>query len=205
MMRSDDPQKTAFRESCRTRKLKTLGKNSSSTSGASDRKDSWKEWIISGVYSVCIISQMVLAFLYYNSMGLDNAANVGWLVMAVSGIFGWLPIYTLKKKGSVPEGKSYIHTTALVDTGIYSIIRHPQYFAGILISLATVLISQHWLNAVLLLPVGVGTVLDSKRADRALIEKFGEDYRDYMQRVSGMNPVISVIRRYRRRRGEDRT
>ena len=102
------------------------------------------------------------------------------------------------KRGGVPEGKSYIHTTTLVDSGIYAVVRHPQFFAGILISLALVLMSQHWLNAVLFIPVVVGTYIDSLRADKRLIEKFGDDYKSYMQRVSGLNPLVGIIRRFHR-------
>jgi len=95
------------------------------------------------------------------------------------------------KRGGVPEGKSYIHTTTLVDSGIYAVVRHPQFFAGILISLALVLMSQHWLNAVLFIPVVVGTYIDSLRADKRLIEKFGDDYKSYMQRVcQGLIPLL---------------
>jgi protein-S-isoprenylcysteine O-methyltransferase Ste14 len=44
--------------------------------------------------------------------------------------------------------KGYIHTTVLVDSGIYGIVRHPLYLAGILISISLPMISQHWLVAV---------------------------------------------------------
>jgi protein-S-isoprenylcysteine O-methyltransferase Ste14 len=73
------------------------------------------------------------------------------------------------------------------------VVRHPQYLAGVLMSLASVLISQHWLNAVLLFPVAVGFYLDSLRADRRLIEKFGHRYEEYMERVSGLNPLKGIL------------
>ena len=127
-------------------------------------------------------------------MGLDNLANAGWVVLTISAIFGWMPIYTFRKKGGVQKGESYMKTTVLVDSGIYSIVRHPQFLAGILISLALVLMSQNWLNAVLIVPVIMGTYLDSLRADKRLIEKFGDEYTSYMKRVSGLNPLVGVIK-----------
>ena len=152
------------------------------------------DWIPACLYGLCMIAQMALTFLHYNSMGMDNVANLGWLVMAISAVFGWLPIHSFKERGGVPEGKSYLHTTVLVDTGIYSVVRHPQYLAGILLSLALALISQYWWNAVLLVPVVAGTLLDSGRADRRLVEKFGEDYRLYMERVPALDPVTGSLR-----------
>ena len=90
-----------------------------------------------------------------------------------------------------------MHTTILVDSGIYAVVRHPQYFAGILISLALVLMSQHWLTAFLMVPVVVGTYIDSLRADERLIEKFGNDYKRYMKRVAGLNPLVGIIGLFR--------
>ena len=117
----------------------------------------------------------------------------------VSGTFGWLPIITLKKRGGVPDKKSYIHTTVLVDSGIYSIVRHPQYLAGVWMSLALVLITQYWLIAILFIPVAAGFYWDSLRADRNLVKKFGSKYEAYMEKVSGMNPLKGILRKVSRK------
>jgi protein-S-isoprenylcysteine O-methyltransferase Ste14 len=173
------------------RVLKISLKDNSPMSG---QANSVWDWIPVCLYSLCMIAQIAFTFLHYNSMGMDNVANLGWLVMAVSAVFGWLPIHAFKERGGVPEGKSYLHTTVLADTGIYSVVRHPQYLAGILLSLALVLISQYRWNAVLLVPVVAGTLLDSGRADRRLVDKFGEDYRLYMERVPALDPVTGSLR-----------
>jgi protein-S-isoprenylcysteine O-methyltransferase Ste14 len=162
---------------------------------ASEVNLSWREIIPSWIYGIFLVVQLVLAYLHYNHLRLDMVANVGWLVFMVSGIFGWLPIFTFKKKGGVPEKKSYIHTTVLVDSGIYSVVRHPQYLAGVWMSLALVLITQYWLSAILFIPVAAGFYWDSLRADRNLVEKFGSEYEAYMEKVSGMNPLKGILRK----------
>ena len=156
---------------------------------------SLRDWVPSCIYGSFIMVQLVLAYFYYNHFRLDAVANIGWLVFMVSGVFGWLPIFTFKRRGGVPEKKSYMHTTVLVDSGIYSIVRHPQYFAGVLISLALALITQYWLSAILFIPVAAGFYWDSLRADRVLIEKFGGEYEAYMEKVSGMNPLMAIFRK----------
>ena len=156
---------------------------------------SWNEINSFFIYGSFLVIQLVLAYFYYNHLQLDAVANIGWLVFMASGVLGWLPIFTLKKKGGVSQGKSYIQTTVLVDCGIYSIVRHPQYLAGVLMSLASVLISQYWLNAILLIPVAAGFYWDSLRADRNLVEKFGIQYEVYMEEVSGMNLLKGVLRK----------
>jgi hypothetical protein len=40
------------------------------------------------------------------------------------------------------------------------------------------------------------------KADQELIEKFGDDYRRYMQKVPRMNFLLGLIRLLRRRKGE---
>jgi protein-S-isoprenylcysteine O-methyltransferase Ste14 len=152
---------------------------------------SWKDL----VSSCLLITQILLTFLYYNKLGFDNLANAGWAVMMLSAIFGWVPILTLRRKGKVPKGKSYTQTTALVDTGIYSIVRHPQYIAGVLMSIALVLLSQYWIVAILVLPVSITIYLDSLREDKRLIDKFGENYVEYMGRVPGMNLFRAILQK----------
>jgi protein-S-isoprenylcysteine O-methyltransferase Ste14 len=163
------------------------------------KKRSWREWVISGIYSFILVFQIVFTYFNYNTMDLNNIANAGWIVMTISAFFGWIPIFTFRKKGGVPKGKSYVHTTIIVDSGIYAIVRHPQFFAGILVSLALVLMSQHWLNLVLFIPVVVGTYIDSLRADKRLIEKFGNSYESYMEKVSGLNPLVGIFNLIKKR------
>ena len=178
---------------------RVLKMSTEDNSPMSDNAFSAWDWIPVCLYSLCMIAQMALTFLHYNSMGMGGVATLGWLVMTVSAVFGWLPIRAFRERGGVPEGKSYLHTTVLVDTGIYSVVRHPQYLAGGLLSLALVLLSQYGWNAVLLAPVVAGTLLDSERADRRLVEKFGEDYGLYMERVPALDLVTGSLRLLGRR------
>lgn len=158
---------------------------------APKRGFTWKDCI-----SSCpLFTQIFLTFLRYNHLGHDNIVNAGWMVMTLSAIFGWVPIFTLRRKGKVPQGKSYTQTTALVDSGIYSIVRHPQYFAGVLMSIALALLSQYWVAAILFFPSSAAIYLDSLREDKRLINKFGEKYVEYMERVPGMNPFRVILRK----------
>jgi protein-S-isoprenylcysteine O-methyltransferase Ste14 len=98
-----------------------------------------------------------------------------------------------------------METTALVDTGIYAIVRHPQGgTAGILLNLALPLIGQHWLLIILAAMGMVLIYLDTFPADEACIEKFGQEYVRYMQRVPSVNFVAGLFRLLRNRRQGDR-
>ena len=110
-----------------------------------------KPYILSCVWGLLLIAQIILVFVFniYNEDRIDVVMYMGWIVWVFSVIFGWMPIWVLKIKGGVSKGKSYVHTTTLVETGIYSIVRHPQYTAGILFSLALILFSQNWIIAII--------------------------------------------------------
>jgi len=91
-----------------------------------------------------------------------------------------------------------MHTTALVTRGPYTLVRHPQYLACDLLALAVICITQHWS----VIAVGVVAIasnhLTIMKADRDLIDKFGDSYREYMQRVPGTNLIAGMWRWIRR-------
>jgi protein-S-isoprenylcysteine O-methyltransferase Ste14 len=155
-----------------------------------------------GAWSVLIVLQIILSFFLYNQAGLSVLRNIGWSTLAVSAVFGWLPILVFRKKGGVSKGKSYIQTTVLVDSGIYALVRHPQYLSGALINLALILITQHGLIATIGVVAVVLNYFIALKADQELIEKFGDDYKRYMQKVPRMNFLAGLIRLLQRRKGE---
>jgi protein-S-isoprenylcysteine O-methyltransferase Ste14 len=156
--------------------------------------------LLASIASVLTVAQVVLAFFLHgrNSEALWWA---GWICVWASGIFGILPIIAFRRKGGVPKGESYMKTTALVDTGIYAIVRHPQGgTAWLLINLGVMLIAWHWTSMILgLVSMGLAYA-DTFKADRYCIEKFGDTYKRYIQKVPRVNFLVGITRHLRRRR-----
>lgn len=146
------------------------------------------------VLTVLMVSEIGLTFLLYNRAGIGIIRSIGWIVLWISAILGWLPIFELRRKGKVPKGKSYVHTTILVDSGVYAVVRHPQFLAGILLALSLMLIAQHWLIVVLGIPAMIIFYLGVMDGDKSGIEKFGDEYMRYMQRVPGANLPVGLMR-----------
>jgi protein-S-isoprenylcysteine O-methyltransferase Ste14 len=121
-------------------------------------------------------------------------------VLWISAILGWLPVYEMKKKGGVAKGKSYMKTTKLVDTGIFAILRHPQYMAGILIVFALPLITQSWIITLLGIPNFLFFYLGLIEGDERGIRKFGDEYKKYMKRVPQTNFILGIIKYLGRRK-----
>lgn len=162
----------------------------------------WKHFILACIWGPFLVLQIVLVFIFgfVNDSRLYILEYTGYAVWVISFIFGWLPIFILKIKGSVAKGKSYVHTTTIVKTGLYSIIRHPQYTAGILFSLALMLVSQTFLITLLGIIVIPLLYMDIVKADKFNIEKFGDEYRQYMKEVPRTNFVLGIIRRLSRKK-----
>ena len=159
----------------------------------------WIDFVPVTVATILFISQIIVG-IYVLSMvsQIEILAYAGVGLYAFSGIvFGLLPVFEFRKKGRVQTGKSYIHTTQLVDTGIYSIVRHPQYLTFIMWAIAGMLLFQHWiviLLGVLVLPL---TYLDLIKADKEAIKKFGCDYESYMKKVPRTNFLLGIIRKFK--------
>jgi protein-S-isoprenylcysteine O-methyltransferase Ste14 len=151
------------------------------------------------IASVAIVAQYVLGFFVFRLPGTPALQWMGWGIWLLSVYLGTAPIFVLRRRGGVAAGKSYVHTTRLVDSNIYGIVRHPQYLAGICLSVAMMLLAQHWLIALLGIVSITMLALDAKEADRQGIEKFGAEYRRYMRRVPRINLILGLWRRIRDR------
>ena len=125
---------------------------------------------------------------------------LGWVVWGIGMVLVMAPIVLFPRRGAVPRGKSFVHTTQLVDTGIYAVVRHPQYLGGILaIFVATPLLNPHWLFVILGIPGAIILYWSAKEEDKRLLERFGNRYQTYMDSVPRMNLILGMIRLWKRR------
>ena len=163
---------------------------------------SWADSIPSIISSLLFISQIIVGiYLLENVSQIEILAYIGVGLYVFSGlIFGMMPTFEFRKKGKVKKGKSYIHTTKLVDTGIYSIVRHPQYVTFILWAIAGMCIFQHWIIILLGIPIIPFMYIDLLRADERLIEKFGNEYKKYMKKVPRANFLLGIFRLFWKRK-----
>jgi protein-S-isoprenylcysteine O-methyltransferase Ste14 len=151
-------------------------------------------YLLSSIAGALTVAQIALAF-FLRRPGLQALRTAGIVLWWIGVVFAWAPILVLRRRGGVAKGRSYVHTTALVDTGIYAVVRHPQMgTAWLLMCGSLVLITQHWSSLALALPAMALTYLDLLKADERLVEKFGDAYREYMERVPRVNALAGVYR-----------
>jgi len=166
------------------------------------KKELFRELFPATMSLILIVMQIALGIIFLSDIEQNTVlAYIGVGLYVFPGwIFGMLPIFEFRRNGGVKKGKSYVHTTKLVDTGIYSIVRHPQYITWMCWAVAGMFLFQHWSILILGTPVILLTYVDLIDADEDGIKKFGEQYKQYMRTVPRANVVLGIIRRLQRNR-----
>ena len=117
-----------------------------------------------------------------------------WLVLAmICGLAGatlaWAAVGRLGRQWRIQAGLFADHE--LVETGPYSLVRHPIYAAMILMFLSRGLLTSPWyffLPALVLLIAG--TEIRVRAEERLLRTRFGERFESYRSRVSAYVPFV---------------
>jgi protein-S-isoprenylcysteine O-methyltransferase Ste14 len=160
---------------------------------------SWKDTLPSVISTILFLLQMIYGFFIAENPTIVYLEYAGVGVFILSGIFGMAPVIMFPKKGGIDKGKSFVYTTKIVDSGIYAIMRHPQYSSFILWAIAAMLLFQNIIVIILGLPVLFLIYYDMMREDKRNIKKFGESYKQYMKRVPRVNFLLGVYRYYIRK------
>ncbi len=110
---------------------------------------------------------------------------VGFILLGAGILLLIVAIVTLRRKG----------TAKVIDTGIYSIVRHPIYLAGIVMFFSHIFLGQHLVVLVSTAAAIVCCYVSMVYGDQYNIEKFGDDYVQYMKRVPRMNFAAGLTRK----------
>jgi protein-S-isoprenylcysteine O-methyltransferase Ste14 len=79
----------------------------------------------------------------------------------------------------------------LVTGGLYGYVRHPMYSSFFLFAVAQALLLQNWIAGPIgLLAIAILFFLRVPREEEMMIETFGQQYRDYMQRTARIVPWV---------------
>ena len=146
------------------------------------------------------IGGTIYGVLFGPSLGFQELFYVGWVVLVLGFLLVLSSLVYFSKRGKPAEGRGIMGTTVLVESGTYGIVRHPQFLGIALMMCASILVSQHWLFALMSVPLIASLPKWTKDSEAHLIAKFGDDYKRYMQKVPRMNLFLGILRLLRRRR-----
>jgi protein-S-isoprenylcysteine O-methyltransferase Ste14 len=120
---------------------------------------------------------------------IEELIVIGWIVLGIGALFVVLSVFTLRRKG----------TSQVTDSGVYGIVRHPMYLGGLVMFFSHVFFGQ---NLMIVFNTVIGVIccyLIILSGDQRNIEKFGDEYEQYMQKVPRMNFIAGIFRLARRR------
>jgi protein-S-isoprenylcysteine O-methyltransferase Ste14 len=127
------------------------------------------------------------AWMAWSKIGLPE--GVRWLGV-VLGIVCLLGIYWLFS--SIGSGITATSATrqrhALVTSGPYRWVRHPLYTFGTSLFLAFGMMADNWFIALLGILAFIAMAVRTPKEEANLIEKFGDDYRAYMEHTGRFLP-----------------
>lgn len=171
--------------------VKRTGRNRAERAGIP-----WYEWLM---LVLVVVGMQVLPLLYVFSPWLGfadyrHSTPVG-VVAGVSGAAVFAAANYLLWRSHVDLGKNFSialrvrEDHCLVTSGIFGYVRHPMYAAHWLWAIAQALLLQNWLAGpvflVAFLPLYLSRV---PREERMMIDRFGDEYRAYMDRTGRLLP-----------------
>jgi protein-S-isoprenylcysteine O-methyltransferase Ste14 len=122
---------------------------------------------------------------------LDLPEGLRWVGVAMGVLGDALAYWTLSSLGNNVSSTVRTRTQAtLVMEGPYRYVRHPLYLMGLIAYLGFALLSESWFIALVSLVLFVLIVIRTAKEEARLLEKFGEDYRSYMQRTGRFFPRL---------------
>jgi protein-S-isoprenylcysteine O-methyltransferase Ste14 len=127
------------------------------------------------------------AWMAWSKIGLPEAVRwlgVGIGVLCVAGIY-WL-------FSSIGTGITPVSATRkehkLVTNGIYRYVRHPLYTIGSSLFISFGMMADNWFIILLGVLAFVVMAIRTPKEEANLIEKFGDEYREYMNRTGRFLP-----------------
>ena len=123
----------------------------------------------------------------WSKIGLPDWARwlgVGLGLLCVMGIY-WL--FSSIGSGITPTSATR-QQHALVTSGPYRWVRHPLYTVGSSLFISFGMMADNWFIAALGILAFIGMAIRTPKEEANLIEKFGDEYREYMKRTGRFFP-----------------
>jgi len=122
------------------------------------------------------------------------AAQIAGLSIVLVSIFPYLFALTTLRARGAPEKKRHLETGRLVISGIYRYVRHPMALAVLILCFGLMLWRLSIASIIAYVVVTLFYMVIQRREEETLIDKFGDRYRRYRQRVPALNIIRGLIR-----------
>jgi len=136
--------------------------------------------------SILVLALLNIPVWFQDPFSIQHLAS--WVLLLLSiycAVYGFYHLYTLGK----PDG-DFENTTKIVSTGLYRFIRHPLYASLLFLGTGIFLKSVTSLTTLFAVINALALFLTARMEEREMVERFGEEYRNYMKRTRMFVPFI---------------
>jgi len=151
-----------------------------------------KDNVLMVILGITFFLNMIIINLFPPTI--EKLVVVGYIILGIGALFFVLSVFTLRQKG----------TSHVVDSGIYGIVRHPMYLGAMVMFFSHIFFGQNWILVISTVIAIMCCYFIIKSGDQRNIEKFGKDYKIYMQKVPGMNFFAGIVRLIDCRKSEEK-
>ncbi len=157
------------------------------------REEGFVVGFLASLWGVTILLPLLYMFTQWLSFAdFDLPAWAGWIGMVTFTVALWL-----LWQSHTDLGRNWRITTEiregheLVTTGVFRYIRHPMYSAHLLWGIAQALLIHNWIAGLASLVIVIPLyMLRVRREEHMMIDRFGEEYREYMRRTGRIIPRL---------------
>ena len=130
------------------------------------------------------------AWMAWSKIGLPEWVRWLGVLIGILCVFGIYWLFSSIGSGITPtSGTRKEHQ--LVTSGPYHWVRHPLYTVGSSLFIAFGMMADNWFIVLLGILAFIGMAIRTPKEEANLIEKFGDEYREYMKRTGRFFPKFS--------------
>jgi protein-S-isoprenylcysteine O-methyltransferase Ste14 len=130
------------------------------------------------------------SWMAWSKIGLPDPLRWLGVVYGILCVFGIYWLFSSIGSGITPTSATRKQHT-LVTSGPYRWVRHPLYTVGASLHISFGMMADSWFIALLGILAFIAMAIRTPKEEANLIEKFGDEYRDYMKRTGAFFPKIA--------------
>jgi protein-S-isoprenylcysteine O-methyltransferase Ste14 len=143
-----------------------------------------------------VLSNVVLFLVFINSdrHPLFSVVQLymGVLLLVLGLLLFFWALFILRLMVFMPK-----ESDVLIVTGPFHLVRHPMYLGGILAAFGLSLTNGSMLGLVYSLILTLLLADIATHEERDLINRFGQQYLEYRERVARLNPLVTLVKKIR--------
>jgi protein-S-isoprenylcysteine O-methyltransferase Ste14 len=113
---------------------------------------------------------------------------ISWILLLSSIPYAAGALILFHRHGE--HGRNFENTTKLVTKGLYKYIRHPMYAALLFLAWGIFLKDINIVSIIIIIIVTIAVFITCKIEEGEMIRKFGDEYKEYMQKTRLWIPLI---------------